>query len=141
MAHRVLIDLNILVDALHMREPYFKESARVLAAAEEGYIEGWLAAHTVTTLFYLIAKDTSPAAAYRHLTRLLVFLRIAPVDGRIIEQALALQSKDFEDAVQMMAGVRARLDYIVTRDRRGFQASPLPVLSPAELLALIKGGQ
>lgn len=67
------------------------------------------------------------------------FLGIAAVDARVIEQALALSSRDFEDAVQMMAGVHAGVEYVVTRDLTGFKAGPLPAILPGELLALIRG--
>lgn len=138
MAHRILIDLNVVVDALYRRESFFESSAAVIAAAETRRIEGWLAAHSVTTLFYLMAKDTSPTAARVHLTRLVQFLKIAAVDGHTIEQALALPTRDFEDAVQMMAGVHAGVEYVVTRDLSGFKAGPLPALTPPELLALLQ---
>jgi predicted nucleic acid-binding protein len=138
MPYPVLIDLDVLVDVLHRREPFFEKSAGVLAAAEAGDIEGWMAAHSVATLFYLIAKDTSLAAAHVHLTRLIQFLKIASVDARVIEQALALPYRDFEDAVQMMAGVHTGVEYIVTRDRAGFKLGPLPILTPTELLVLLQ---
>ena len=38
----------------------------------------------------------------------------------------------------MMAAVQAGASYLVTRDRRGFKAGPLPVLQPDELLALLQ---
>lgn len=138
MPLQILIDLHVLVDALSGREPFFKTSAEVLGLAENGKIEGWVAAHSVTTLFYLIAKDTSHTAARVHLTKLVQFLKIAAVENRTIEQALALPYKDFEDAVQMMAGVHAGTEYVVTRDPAGFKLGPLPALSPAELLVLVR---
>ena len=54
--HQVLIDLNLILDVLQQREPFYLMSARVLACAETGLIEGYVAAHTLTTLFYLIAS-------------------------------------------------------------------------------------
>ena len=36
---------------------------------------------------------------------------------------------------------QAGADYLVTRDRAGFAAGPLPALSPAELLALLPDHQ
>lgn len=41
---------------------------------------------------------------------------------------------DFEDDLQIACAVAAGLDVIVSRDRAGFVHSPIPVLSPAELL-------
>jgi predicted nucleic acid-binding protein len=45
----------------------------------------------------------------------------------------------FEDCVQMAAARRAGADLVVTRDRAGFAAGPVPALTPAELLALVHG--
>ena len=87
----VLIDINILLDVLQMREPFFEASARILALVEAGRIKGYIAAHSVTTLFYLIQKDQSSAQARANITSLLQFLEIAPVDQNTIEQALNLE--------------------------------------------------
>jgi predicted nucleic acid-binding protein len=135
--HRVLIDLNLILDVLQQREPFYPLSARILASAETGLIEGYVAAHTLTTLFYLIAKDQSPETARISLTELLRFLAVAAVDRDTIEQALTLPYKDFEDAVQMTSAVQVGAQYLVTRDARDYKAGPLPVLHPAELLALL----
>ena len=135
--YRVLIDLNLILDVLQQREPFYLLSARVLAAAETGLIEGYVAAHTLTTLFYLIAKDQSPETARVSLTELLQFLAVAAVDQDTIEQALTLPYNDFEDAVQMTSAVQVGAKYLVTRDVRDYKAGPLAVLQPAELLALL----
>lgn len=133
----VLIDLNVILDVLQQREPFYAVSAPVLACAETGRIEGWIAAHSVTTLSYLVAKYQSPDHARVVLGELLRFLSVAAVDQSVIEQALTLPYPDFEDAVQMAAAVQAGAQYVVTRDVRDYRLGPLPVLQPAELLALI----
>jgi len=135
---RVLIDLNLVLDVLQKREPFYAASAGVLACAETGLVEGLVAAHTLTTLFYLVAKDQSAERARVTLTELLQFLSVAPVDQAAIEQALNLPYPDFEDAVQMMAAVQAGAQYLVTRNVQDYRAGPLPVLQPAELLALVQ---
>jgi predicted nucleic acid-binding protein len=134
---KVLIDLNLVLDVLQKREPFYAASAGVLACAETGLVEGLVAAHTLTTLFYLVAKDQSAERARVALTELLQFLSVAPVDQAAIEQALNLPYPDFEDAVQMMAAVQAGAQYLVTRNVQDYRAGPLPVLQPAELLALL----
>jgi predicted nucleic acid-binding protein len=133
----VLIDLNLILDVLQRREPFYLTSAHILAHAEMGLIKGYVAAHTLTTLFYLIARDQSPDVARISLTDLLQFLTVAPVDQLTIEQALNLPYRDFEDAVQMMCAVQVGASYLVTRNVPGYQAGPLPALQPAELLALL----
>ncbi|MGC9333423.1 MAG: PIN domain-containing protein [Anaerolineae bacterium] len=134
---KVLIDLNVILDVLQRREPFYEMSARVLAAAETGLVEGWVAAHSLTTLFYLLAKHQSTEHARVVLTELLTILSVAAVDRSVIDQALNLPYSDFEDAVQMMAAVRSGARYLVTRNVREYGVGPLPVLQPAELLALV----
>jgi hypothetical protein len=58
----------------------------------------------------------------------------------VLEQALALPYRDLEDAVQTAAARQAGADYLVTRDRVGYAAGPLPAPNPAELLALLPVG-
>ncbi len=133
----VLFDLDVILDVLQQREPFFDMSARALANAETGLVQGWVAAHSLTTLFYLLARYQSAEQARIALTGLMTFLSVAPVDQAVIEQALNLPYQDFEDAVQMMAAVRCGAQYLVTRNVHHYKAGPLPVLQPAELLALL----
>jgi predicted nucleic acid-binding protein len=136
---KVLFDLNIILDVLQEREPFYEASAQLLAHAETGKIQGFLAPHSLTTLFYLIQKDQSASHAKITVTNLLQILKIATVDQSTIEQALSLPYNDFEDAVQMMAAVQCRVDYLVTRNAKDFPPAPLSVIQPSELLALVKG--
>jgi len=134
---KALIDLNVIMDVLQARRPFYDDSAQVLALAESGRMEGWVSAHSLTTLFYLYAKSQSPAAARIAITQLLQFLQVAPVDQSTIEQALNLPYADFEDAMQMIAALHRGADYVVTRNPQDYIAGPLPVLLPGELLALV----
>ena len=135
---KVLIDLNVILDTLQLRQPHYENSAQILAYAETGVIDGMVAAHSWTTLFYLYAKDQSADLARVRLTEILQFLTVAPVDQAVIEQALNLPYRDFEDAVQMMAAVRSGAEYLVTRNVQDFKAGPLQAIQPVELLALLK---
>jgi predicted nucleic acid-binding protein len=133
----VLIDLNILLDVLQKREPFFETSAALLAAVETGRIQGYVAAHSITTLFYLIQKSRSSAEARAIITNLLQFIKIAPVDQSVIEQALNLDFRDFEDAVQMISAVQCKADCLATRNPKDYQPSLLPVMQPVDFLGTL----
>ena len=134
---KVLIDIIIILDVLQHREPFFLASARVLSSAEIGSIKGYIAAHTMTTIFSLVAKDDSPERTRIVLTEVLNFLEISPVNKETIEGALNLPYQDFEDAVQMMSAVQVGAEYLVTRKIKDYTAGPIKAIQPAELLALI----
>jgi hypothetical protein len=133
----VLFDLNVILDVLQLREPFYDASARALACAETGSLEGWVAAHSLPTLFYLLGRYGSAEQARVAISEMLSFLSVATVDQAVIVQALNLPYQDFEDAIQMIAAVRTGADYLVTRNVRDFRSGPLPVLLPAELLTLL----
>jgi predicted nucleic acid-binding protein len=133
----VLIDLNVLLDVIQKREPFYETSTGLLAAVEMGQIRGFVAAHSITTLFYLIEKYRSGAEARGSITNLLQFIRVAPVDQSTIEQALNLDFRDFEDAVQMICAMQSKVDCLITRNVKDYQATLVPVMQPVDFLATL----
>ena len=114
------------------------DSAALLAACETGSCEGLIAAHTVTTLWYLLAKHHDAAYARSRVSELLRIVRVAPVDADVIQRALVGGFADFEDGVQMAWPLpRSAADYVATRNLTDFSRGPVPALTPAELLALL----
>jgi len=134
---RVLLDINVVLDVLASREPFADDAEAVLRHVEARAVEGLVAAHTITTLHFLLSKHMGKAKARRVLTDLLHVVRVVPVDEDRIRHALALDWTDFEDAVQAACAGKAEADYLVTRDKRGFKKSPVKTVTPPELLALI----
>lgn len=133
----ILIDLNILLDVLQKREPFYETSAGLLATVETGRVEGYLAAHSITTLFYLIQKSRSASDARAMITNLLQFLKILSADQSTLEQALNLDYRDFEDAVQMISAVQNKMDYLITRNTKNYQPALLPVIQPVDFLSML----
>jgi predicted nucleic acid-binding protein len=138
---RVLFDLNIVLDVLIKREPHYPNSARLWSLSENGQIEGILAGHSFTTLFYLYRKQQDTKKAYWAIRKLLQVFSVAPLDGQIIEQACNLAWGDFEDAVQAAAASQSGCHYLVTRDPKGYGPQPITVMRPAELLAVWAASQ
>ena len=133
---RVLLDVNVVLDVLADREPFVRDAEMVLRLVESGKIEGLLAAHTVTTLHFLLSRHLGKARAKGVLDDLLQITRIVAVDDGRIRHALAMNWTDFEDAVQAACAEQAEADYLVTRDKKGFRRSSVKVVTPAELLAV-----
>jgi hypothetical protein len=46
--------------------------------------------------------------------------------------------KDFEDAVQSSCARRVKADYIITRNVKDFEKSPVPAILPSEALELLR---
>lgn len=134
---RVLFDTNVVLDVIFKRKDFYAAAAHVMTKAAAGDIEAYLAAHAVTTIYYLVARSAGKEAAQVALVDVLRITRVAAVDQEVIDQALKNPQRDFEDAVTMMAAVHADADYIVTRNAADFRPGPLPILTPTELLAYL----
>lgn len=128
-----------MLDILLGRRPHVEASARLWAAIERGQLQGFLPAHGVTTIHYLVRRDRGAAVPRSALEAILRVLKVAPVDGQAIGEALALAWPDFEDTVAAASARAARCEALITRYPRGFPNSPVPVLLPEAAAARLAG--
>jgi predicted nucleic acid-binding protein len=132
---RVLIDTNILLDFLLQREPFFQDAELLFDAIDSGLVIGYVTATTLTDIFYIAQKHTRNIEKARQaVSEILTVMTICSVDRSVLESAFNSGLTDFEDAVQIFCAVVQGLDAILTRDKRGFLSSPIPVLSISDLL-------
>ncbi|MBF2048415.1 MAG: PIN domain-containing protein [Elainella sp. C42_A2020_010] len=130
---RVLIDTNVVLDFLQEREPFVENAARLFERIDAGKIEGFIAATTITNIYYIVRRAAGRAVAQDAVTQVLSDLNICAVDLEVLEQALALNFEDFEDAVQYACAVVHGVDAIVTRDVAGFINAEIPVVLPEDI--------
>lgn len=133
-----LVDADVVLDVLADREPWADGSAEVLGRIERGEATGYLAAHTVTTLHFLLTRHRGREAARENIGLLLRLFEIVPVDEDRLLQALDLDLADFEDAVQAACAEKVGVDALVARNESAFGGTRVPVLSPVALLS--RGG-
>jgi len=134
---RVLVDTNVVLDVLLDRRPHVEGSAAVWAAVETGVVKGFLAAHAVTTVHYLVQKELGRARAARTVVSILRVFDVAAVDRAVVELALQRPHPDFEDAVTAAAAQVAGCEMIVTRDPKGFRGAPVRPVTPEAALPLL----
>ena len=134
---KILLDLNVVLDVLLEREEWVEEAAHLLAAAERRQLEAYVAGHTITTAHYIVGRDRSKKVAATAVTDLLRILEVVPVEKADFAQALVLEFGDFEDAVQTACAMKIGADYLVTRNEKDFKGSPIPILPPGAVLALL----
>ena len=134
---KILIDTNIVLDLLLEREPFIEDAIVLFEQIEQGKLEGYIAATTITNIFYIIRKTEGCEVAIAAIHRLLIGLQFCAVDHQTIETALSIGLKDFEDSIQLACAILSQLDGIVTRDRNDFIGSNLPIYSPTEILKLL----
>ena len=135
---KIFLDVNVILDVLAEREPWVEASATVLALLDEmDEVEGVVAAHSITTLYYLTTKHVNRKKATAAMIDLLNLVSVAEVNQEVILKALSLGWADLEDAVQGVCALEHGADFIITRDAGVFDSLSIPAVTPAEFLALL----
>ena len=132
---RLLLDLNVLLDVVQRREPFYQASASVLSKAVGGEDSGAIPSHALTTLYYIVQRFSGKEEADGFVDWLLAHLEIVPQDRAQFVRARSLPMPDFEDAALASAAEASDCDLIVTRNVTDFEGSPVQVVTPEEFLA------
>ena len=64
--------------------------------------------------------------------------KVATTNERTVDDSLASQFKDFEDAMQYYTALKAKADIIITRNGKDFAASKIPIMTVAEYLEFLE---
>ena len=130
---RALIDTNVLIDYISERVPFFPVAYQIVTAAEQMFFDGFIAAHSVPDIFYILRKSVPDDERRGALRRCCESFEVVGIDKRKLLDALADESfTDFEDCLQSLCAADFHADYIVTRNPKDFAQSAIPTLKPDE---------
>ena len=133
----LLIDTNVVLDVVLGREPWAREAALLFNEIVAGKARGFLAAHALTTVHYIVASERDRSAASTAVADVLSVFAVVPLEAAEFQRALALRLGDFEDAVQVAACLKVGARFIVTRNARDFRGAPVETRTPGEVVALL----
>lgn len=133
----LLIDANIILDVMMNRQPFAADSSLIWKLCETEKAKGYVSALTFANMMYIMRKELSAdmiEEVFRKLKLIFEFVDFSPA---ILEKAVEMRWKDFEDAVQSATAEQIHADYIVTRNVRDFVKSNVIAFTPSELLSRI----
>ena len=131
----MLLDTDILIDVALDRRPYSGPASNLLDRIERGREKAFIAWHTVSTFYYLVARSRDGMSARDFIVDLVRFVAIAETGTDALRYAAALPMTDFEDAMQVAAARSCGARHIVTRNVKDFASSPIRAITPAQALA------
>jgi len=135
---KILLDTNVVLDVLLAREPFVDLAREIFILIENGETEGYLCATSVTTLHYLIGRESNKKEADEIIKKLLTLFEVSPVTKKILYDASINNGLDYEDSVIYTSAFYSEIDIIVTRDKKGFKESKISTLNPKEFLAFFE---
>lgn len=128
----LLLDTNVYIDFLGRRPPFFEPACKIVVAGFFGDAKLWLPAQSARDAFYVLSRYHKAEAVQQAMLE--SFEIISPVvpSPEDILRAARLNWPDYEDCLVSLCADKARADYLITRDPRGFERAAVPVLSPLE---------
>ena len=131
----MLVDTDVLIDVALDRKPHSESACEFLDRLELRSGNAFIAWHTASDFYYLVASKRGNADTRRFVSELLGYVRVAPVDTAARRFATTLPTSDFEDAMQVAAARACNARHIVTRNVRDYGLSPIPAITPQQALS------
>ena len=126
----ILVDTNIALDFLTMRQPFYNDARKVIRLCASEKVQGYIAFHSLPNIFYILRKSHSDADRRKMLRKLCLVLHVT---GASHESVFS----DFEDCLQDECAKEVSADYIVTRNIGDFQSAKVKAITPQDLLEMI----
>jgi predicted nucleic acid-binding protein len=136
----ILLDTDVLIDVALDRAPHAGPAADLLSYLERHPRMSFLAWHSLSNFYYLVAPTKGRDDAREFLLDLTRFVMVAPSDTDAFRYACSLSLGDFEDSLQVAAASACGALRIATRNVRHYRNSPIPARTPADLLEEISSG-
>lgn len=134
----VFFDTNILLDQLDDQREGHEDILELEACLKKQKAVILCSWHSLSIVEFVGAKVFGKKEIHVALRHLLRDCIIPETGSRHALAAFAYLEKDFEDAMQISAAIAGGAEYIVTRDKSGFRRSPVAVVTPRELVDLLK---
>lgn len=135
---KILVDTNIIIDALTGREPFRGAAEQIFLLAANQIEDMYITASSATDIYYLIRKYLhSTDQAKNTMSKLYELFHILDVTSTDCREALSSGVEDYEDAVVASCANRNQMDYIVTRNIKDYEQSKVKVLLPDEFLKFV----
>lgn len=132
---RVFVDTNILLDYVCNREGFAED-------AIELFLQGFQQKHRliisdlsyVNTVYIGRKYEMDNQTLLNSLKRVEAFSEVAQMNSKVIHKALHSNWSDFEDSVQYFSALESMADCIVTRNKKDYKESTIPVYGVKDLI-------
>lgn len=136
---RVFVDTNILIDYVCARKGFCEIAERLFLSGLCGEHKLIISDMSYVNTFYVGRQyGYSNELLLEVLQKVECFCETAEMNEQVVHTALHSGWKDFEDSMQYHSAIASMTECIVTRNKKDFCSSLIPVLSVEELLDSLK---
>ncbi len=134
--NRLLLDTNVLLDAVIAGRPESDEACRVLELCNGGGDMGFACALSLKDVYYVLERYYGEPRARGAVELLSGLVVIAPVGAEECDLSLRGNEPDFEDGLVRACAELNDIDFILTRDSGAFGRSKVRSVTCAQYLGI-----
>ena len=130
MSLKIFIDTNVFLDSYLERDEGIAKS--IFDFLENNNIEIYLNDISIINIAYIIRKSFTKEEIKDKINLMTNQYHIVCASEKIISDANNSGFKDFEDGVQYFCAKKAKVDLIITNNKKDFTLSEIEIFSPIE---------
>ena len=134
---RLLLDTNILLDAVCKERPQSQEACDVLARCNGGGDIGFATAMSFKDAYYILSRQYGEASGRKLLGLLLGLVAVAPLGSEECLVSFDSNEPDFEDGLVRACAELNDIGFILTRDAAAFRKSTVRAVTCREYLEIV----
>lgn len=122
---KLFLDCNIVIDAVALRKPFDRVADKLMTLGRLGEFELWFGASQYPDVNYILRHSEGFTAeqAIEALRVIKAGTQTCSLTEADVDTAFGLGWSDFEDACIYSMADRVGVDYIITRNQKGFAGS------------------
>ena len=133
---KVYLDTNILIDFVCKRVPFYEDAKRLFALGSIGQFDLVTSSLSIVNTIYIGRKYELPIDKQR-IKSILSFVTVCDLQADVVIKSLDSDWQDYEDSVQSMTAMDTFANCIITRNKKDFRKSVIPVYTIDELMSLM----
>lgn len=134
----VFVDTDIMLDYFLERDVFYTTSLKLMNAGATGKVKLLTSVLTIAMLIYFLRKKFNSKEAQQKLKLLRTFVDIGENGNNEVDEMIISDFNDLEDALQHSIALRNKAEIIITRNKKDFKKSVLPVMNAGEFLKTLK---
>ena len=137
---KVFLDTNIVIDYLAQRTNFFPKASLVISVCGDNGFKLLVSSLSFATTSYILSERNKLSAETikKLFDNFIAVANVTVVDMLTIKQSINSKFDDFEDAMQYYSATRENADCIITRNKKDFTESQIPVYEPDEFINKVK---
>lgn len=131
----IFIDTNVAIDLVLRRAPFYDDACKLFSLSANNLCILHVAPLTFSTMAYLLEKKFNVSESKSILRDFSTLVEITTLDATTVRDSLSNGNfEDVEDCMQYLSALNQQCDCIITRNKKDFQKTLIPVFTTQEFL-------